>query len=73
MAHFDANYKVKNKKVTEHSSGLMKIKSDAKCEHPLVEGPPLGRKIIETSVYRLRKQIYYQSYPLSYYKSVIWF
>lgn len=51
----------------------MKTKSDAKCEHPLVEASRLGRKIIETSIYRLTKQIYYLSYPFSYYKSVIWF
>lgn len=51
----------------------MKTKADTKCEHLLVEGSPLGRKILETSTYRLTKHIYYISYPFSYYKCVIWF
>lgn len=49
MAGFGANYWVINKKVTAHSAGLLKTKADTKCEHLLVEGSPLGRKITETS------------------------
>ena len=49
MAGFGANYQVINKKVTAHSAGLLKTKADTKCEHLLVEGSPLGRKITETS------------------------